>query len=316
MKRLFLSAMPALLIGLPVSSYALAVDPANNQGSVTFSVKPVGISRSGAPLFSDPASPTNSGALVGPGNGFKDLDAALPPQQTKTGPIANGLSLTADSSLIDSGDFGSGKMTVKAIGFANGGGIFWGPGSVSDKATNNISSVVDSSGSVTLINNSPLSFVGLGGGWLSVRGHLAQAGEYVAASLTGNIGGISIAPIVVAANGPGGAQDGVYTSAGTGLSASSFQSSNGGLDFRAWGVSIIPQRFVIAPGGSITIRGTLTLMADPDSTIELADLPANAPRPDFGVTAVPEPASYALGLVGLMALLVRRPRRAKALKSA
>lgn len=187
---------------------------------------------------------------------------------------------------------------MQALGFANGGGIFWGPGFVSDAATNNIASVVDSTGTVTLFNNGPVPFVGFGGGWLAVQGHLGGPGEYVAASLAGSIGNIPFVPIVIAADGLGGALDGVL-SAGT---ASAFLPTINGLDFLAWGVSIIPGVFNIPVGGNITLQGTLTLAADPMSSMIFVDLPTGVPRPDLGIGGVPEPATILLFMLGLFAI--------------
>lgn len=274
-----------------IPTFAWSLTLGANTGWISFSVKPAG-GPSAAPAFG------GNGELLSPGSGYPLLGAAMAPVQT-FGPaaIASGLTGVANPALIDAGAFGAGSTTLQALGAPWGGAIVWNSAFVMDLAANGLVSANDSQGTATLINLGPGAFVGTGGGFLAVSGSVGLSGGYVAASLTGTIGGIPITPIVVASDGSGPLKD--FVSAGT---AKSFIPT-GPNSFFAWGVSIIPAAFNIPLGGNVLLQGTLSLIADPDSSIELGVLPPSAPRPDFGTAGnVPVPGTLLLLASGLVAL--------------
>ena len=78
----------------------------------------------------------------------------------------------------------------------------------------------------------------------------------------------------------------------------------GNNTFFAFGVDILPA-VAIPAGGSVTLDGTLSLVADPDVTLALAQIPTGDPMPDFGLIAssIPEPASIVMMGLGILATL-------------
>lgn len=288
-----------IILLLPNSAWCLTLGV--NNGQIDFSVKPVGAAAA-APIFGA------SGELLSPGFGYPTLGAPLIPVQTfGPGLIAPGLAGVANPALIDAGAFGAGSTALSAFGFPAGGAITWTQGFVADFAVNNLASVNDSQGSATFTNNAAGNYIGSGGGFLSVAGSIGLPGGFVAASLSGTFttpggGPIAMDPIVIASDGAGPLADGVWTLPGGALTASAFNPF-GPNAFTAWGVDIIPGFFNIPPGGTITLQGTLSLIADPGASIELDFLPADAPKPDFGYAGqVPEPSTMLLlgaSLIGL-----------------
>jgi hypothetical protein len=77
----------------------------------------------------------------------------------------------------------------------------------------------------------------------------------------------------------------------------------GANTFFAYGVDLLPA-VAIPVGGSVTLDGTLSFVADPDVTLTLDVIPAGVPLPDFGAIAqVPEPASVVMLGMGTLATL-------------
>jgi hypothetical protein len=287
-----------------IPNHAWSLTLGANNGWISFSVKPAG-GASAMPVFGP------GGELLSPGGGYPLLGPALVPVQTfgPAGIAPLGLSGVANPALIDAGAFGAGATTLQAFGAPWGGAISWSSAFVMDFAANASVSANDSQGIANFINNGPGAFSGWGGGILAVNGSIGLAGGYVAASLTGTIGGIPFTPIVVASDGAGPLLD--FVSAGM---AQAFLPT-GPNSFFAWGVSIIPGLFNIPLGGNITLQGTLSLIADPMSYIQLDILPPGTPKPDFGVAGnVPVPGTLLLlasGLAALAGLSKRVGRRDK-----
>ena len=76
--------------------------------------------------------------------------------------------------------------------------------------------------------------------------------------------------------------------------------------------------FFIPAGATVRLRGTVTLIADPNVTLEIMPLPENLPRPDLGFGAstdalqifgIPEPSGVVLVACGLTGLVVFRRKR-------
>jgi len=201
--------------------------------------------------------------------------------------------------VIDTGQFGSGLTQLVAQTFPGGAGVLWNNFFVSDASANGFASVNDSRGLATFtsIINSPVT----AGCWLSVFGTLGnQPGAFVAAAIQGTItidnqviGPLSV---VIASDGPGPRSDFVSATSFSGFFGA------GANDFTAFGVSLLPSNVVF--GSNITIDATLTLIADPSSTIGFAPIPAGIPLPTLGAGAsVPEPASLVLMGFAVVVLL-------------
>lgn len=304
---LFGLALATLGTSITAPAYALVLGA--NSGNITFSVDTVG-ANSQVVKFDD-FNLTYPQKLLSPGGGFPLLGASTQ-VSLDPGPaliVSPGLNLV----LGLTGDFGGGNTRLRAFDDVNplpgfSAGIVWESGSVSDypnvPPSPRTASVNVSKGSGTFKNNSFDTLSLIGGGWLSVFGNVGVPDGYVAASLAGTIGGIAIDPIIIASDGVGPRND--FIKSGTWQS----QPINGQAQFRAAGVSLIPVLISMAPGEEISIEGTLTLIADPDSGLELAPLPPGAPLPNLGPsggTVIPTPAVLP-GLIS-MGIAAWRKRR-------
>jgi hypothetical protein len=164
---------------------------------------------------------------------------------------------------------------------------------------------------------------------LAVTGTLGgqgPAGAFVAATLDGRFSIFNAAgglvnsfstSVAIVSDGPGPRGDFVaFTpSVGGGTEFSNFITP-GANTFFAYGVDLLPA-VAIPVGGSVTLDGTLSLVADQEVSLSLGAVPAGVPLPDFGVIAqIPEPASVVmLGMGTLATLGVAWQRRRRATRA-
>lgn len=312
----------------PASALFIGPNP-GSVGGISFRVETV--NAPGGAIFGPSGELVNIAGLPGAGAGYGSLGAPIPFQADVAGGIgAPAAPLGAVGAFqppvpaVGFGDTFGGAANLLATTFSggNGAGIFWpAPNFIWDDGADGQASIAFSRGIANFGNTAdvnPIAGVGLAvSGTLGGQG---PAGAFVAASLFGDftifnalgapIDSFSMA-IAIVSDGPGPRNDfidGLSTKAGS----LHFEDSLGlGTNsFFAWGVELVPAGLIPA-GGSVTLDGTLSLVADPPFSIQIDILPLNAPRPDFGaVAAVPEPDSVAIaGLAMLALLIVARLRR-------
>jgi PEP-CTERM motif len=278
-----------------------------------------------------------NGVLLSPGGGFPTVNLLNPVNPTQT--VSR--STLAFTQVISSANlppqFGTGTTAIFAQGagqqgvLSTQGGIFWDTRtSLADNiavGATGLASVSYSKATATFTNLTTADISLNPGAILSVRGTVGGSGDsYVAAGLATSyqISGSSLVTntgIAMAANALGQTVNSTGRVPGDASSISYF---NGQLSVSATSY-FGTQTVIIGVGQTITINATLTLIADPMSSISIvSDLapgfPSNAPLPDFGAFAggtafstVPEPSTIAmlgLGLASVGAWRVRsRGRR-------
>lgn len=333
--RAGLATVMTLVVAAAFASAAHALVVGANGGTISLRAQTViAGGGGGAPVYGAGVVP---GELLDPGGGFDSLNPAgvlAPAALVGPGAISPFPLFGASPPLATNAAFGSGAMGIQAAANPFGGGVFF-AGRVADFAIDNTASVVAGNG--TAILSQPIGiFIGIGGAVLSVGGFIndpLNVGAYVAAGLSGTIGGIAFDPITIRFDGVGGSADGVFfnpANAGN-VNFSGFLSSVPILGFESFvgaGVSLVDAdsnpangltTFAVGAGG-ILIDATLTLVADPPfssaSFIELQPLnptilPSNAQLPNFGAIArIAEPGPAMLLAGGLILAFVARRRRA------
>lgn len=230
------------------------------------------------------------------------------------------------------GSFGAFQPAVPALGFGNtiggeanlgastfaggaGAGIFWtGPTFVADTGPNLRASDNFSRGiaSFTDIGGDAGKIPGVGLAISGTLGNQGPTGAFVAASLFGdfkifNAAGALVntfsTSVAIVSDGPGARND--FITKTPSVAGDTFFSGSAGLgtnSFFAFGVDLLPA-VAIPAGGLVELDGTLSLVADPDVTLQLDVIPEGVPLPDFGMIAsAPEPGSLGL-LAGALAML-------------
>lgn len=295
----------------------------SSSGTINYSVRDLGPATQGRAVFGP------DGVLLSPGLGAPTI-ASTPrgaAQVFGPSPLSPALSGVADPSVIDDGLFGSASTTVLATGSGESlqAGVVVAPSTfIRASGASGVASVTIVQMSATFKNMGPTAVPTSLGFVLNLAATLgASAGTFVAAAITGTVTlhdsvppgptTYQLTPIVFSYDGSGPAGD--YISAST---ASLIAPD--GLSVTAAGIGIFPGSMPIAPGQSITVSSTLTLISDPESTIEImSDLPpplaGNVPLPDVGVyvgglsIVVPEPPSFAMAAVAGVVALGDRARR-------
>jgi hypothetical protein len=313
----FLLLVSLFLWALPHAAVAQYVLGANN-GTIQFATEPVGGAAAGAPVFAGvgQAPPHLLNELLTAGNGFPSLGNPAV-VGGGAGPIA-GFGLSALQ--IGPNPFGSGFVNVRALPGGAQCGVIWPNWFVSDPGVDGIASVNVSRGTDTYAYTGVVPRNALAGLFIGVRGFVpgnavAEAGLAGTITVAPAVGGPTVynPSVAIAGNGTGA---GVVATNGTPLPAGSsvftgFFPFAGG--FTAYGLILFPINIPV--GSTITVDGTLSLIADPPATLDIFTLPLDLPPLDFEVgAAVPEPSSWAmffcgLGVTGLVGL--RRWKRAR-----
>jgi hypothetical protein len=303
-----------------------------SSGDIDFGTRALGAG-GGATVFNDAGNANASfGRLEQPGNNFGSLDAWVGgvPLVNVNGGLNPGLQRLVPRGADAAGNpnnFGPGRVAIAA----NNNGIGFNFGLSDPKPVGHVNgldgSVIEILAEGTWRANGNLNGATLGMG-LGLNVNLRQAGNYVAASLTGqyrvNGGGwFSFTPIVFAADGLNGNAD-FITADRTSPNSLWLGDANPANDvtiaYQTWGSSraVVGQAGApnILPGNNVDFRMYFTAMADPEADMDVFEIPSSElPASDFGgaYSPVPEPSSYAaMGAAGLLGFgLWRRTRRAQ-----
>jgi hypothetical protein len=307
-------------------------------GQIQMYVENMGPPVAGGPLFdyafpADP--PLGTGKMITPGSGYKayNPDTITPAGMgtalnTFIGGVSGPLPVSpfvqfltlATPGVFAYGDF---KQTVDNNGvhfFSNGlidrfgtavntGGVFGPDGAASEIF----------GGSTALWQyTGPAGFVNVGVGLAVAGGFLVNpaGGDQAAAGVIGVftrynalgalLSQVDAAALIAAGNGVvGGLVDGFedHASGGPFAFGGGVFTATGPNTFNGWSVGGYAQ--FLNPGDFLKLDMGVTLVADPDASFSLADLPVEAP--DFfgsgtDMTLIPEPSTVALMLVGIMLL--------------
>jgi hypothetical protein len=244
------------------------------------------------------------GRMDEPGGAFDKLDWANSANVSQM----NG-TLAPANALIQPGqaDFGPSA----AIVFGNNAGIFGSFSLTDPKPVGHANGVDASTLQITGVGQWNVGAIAPTSVWIGMglAYNVVQAGNYVAAGLTGRYkvnGGAftNLTPVTFAADGVGGNNDFISASTGT--------SHPGGLpdvNFlnTVWGVSV-DNAPGIGAGAVVDFEIHFTALVDPAATMELINLPPDAPIGDFGGNPTPEPTTALLAMIALAPFVARRVR--------
>ncbi len=306
--------------------------------SITYSVN--NLDRTNANL---PGSPFLNNVLIYPGtSAYPVVTTALIQQPTvfKVPPMSSNKNYTqttkTDGTLISSTSYGSGSISTTLSSsvpgngsVAGNAGVSYNPGSFVSSSANHplgqdvaVVGIATSFATFRVTANTTLT----PGVFLDVAGYVnGGPGNFVAVGLSGSISLTS--PLSSESTVTNNFQlVGAYAGAGTQITPANGNFNNtsppAGFQFEAIGDVIFPQFAVTLVDSILTIQSTMTLIADPDSMIQLLATRGPGPGqiiPDFGVyvggpvgsndlVSTPEPATL-LGLIvaaPLLGLLYRR----------
>ncbi|MCA9254332.1 MAG: hypothetical protein KDA33_01785 [Phycisphaerales bacterium] len=303
-----------------------AVGPGTGVGRIEHSVFALGAGGPGAVFdgFFNPAI-ADGGDLLTPGFNYRTLVGA-PTFDHDTGALGLIANVPVGLATAPNAAAGFGGATTQMVALAGNGraGLAATNFTLYDNNANGFSSINVFGGSVDYVNVGAPIVGGRFGHFLSATA-VAPVGGYIAAGVKSIIeidfaGGTGLGfgadafweplPILVAFDGVGiGRADMIQADVGL----SSFVAFGQTLSFSAAAASV-PLNIPI--GASIRMRSTVTLIADPEATIEIADLPMNYGNSfDFGVGGasngaqfVPEPGSLGFLLIGGCLMQLRRQR--------
>jgi PEP-CTERM motif len=320
------------LLAQTASAQFLLLQPGSS-GDIDFGTRDIGAGGA-ATQFSDAGNLNGSfGRLVDPGSNFGSLDAWAGgvPVVNVNGGLNPGLQRFVPRGADGAGtpnNFGPGRVSIAA----NNNGIGFNFGLSDPKPVGHVNgvdgSVIEILAEGTWRAAGNLNGLTLGMG-LGLNVNLRQAGNYVAASLTGqyrvNGGGwFTFTPIVFASDGRNGLADFIsadLTSPNSAWLGDANPANDVTIAYQTWGASraVVGQAGApnILPGNNVDFRMYFTAMADPEADMDIFDIPSSELAPtDFGgsYSAVPEPSSYAaIGAAGLVGFgLWRRSRRPQA----
>ncbi len=311
-------------LGMATSAMAQFAIAPGSAGVIQHGTYAVGAA-GGGPAFDVNGFMTNPGAgypTVGAANALGNAAGALNP------PGLNLVTAPAPGPPA----FGGATTTFSARGGGRAG-LWWSRNSVRDNPANEGFGSYNVSGGDVTFNNGAVAAGGRCGVYMPFTGFVNQAGAggnaYVASSLLAqftirNAGGGVIQDfllgVIAASDGVGPRADGVslfgVTTAGAWNPIGFFgylPTVNGQFtSFRGYGIGL--QQILVPAFGSLTVKGRWTMLADPDSGEDFEDTFGNDPDvlanlPDFGYNPVPEPTSFAVLGLGVLALARRRRSR-------
>ncbi len=313
-----------VLLTLTEAAFAAFVGPdPGSVAGITYNVE--NVNAAGGPIYSPVTGElVNVGGL---GAGYGRLGAPVTPVSTFGGGVATPaapltpLGFSAAQPAVPALNFGdtiggSAKLSATTTSGGSGAGIFWSnPTFIADTGVNGRASVNFSRG-IANFSDPTGDAAKIPGVALAVTGTLGgqgPAGAFVAATLNGRFsifnaaGGFVNAfstSVAIVSDGPGGRGDFVKATpsvAGDRLFSNFI--TPGANTFFAYGVDLLPA-ITIPVGGSVTLDGTLSFVADPEASLKFDIVPSGVPLPDFGLVAqTPEPASLVMMGMGTMATL-------------
>jgi PEP-CTERM motif len=274
----------------------------------------------GGPTFDANFNLTNVGnglGAVGAQNAAQVFNGALPGVISGCATQAGGGGCLA----VNNASFGAGAATMFTGNYFVG---FYFSASDPVAADGGASIIYESTGgAVTFTNNTGSPLTGYAGAFLGILGGFGgQANAVVGAAIDGTIslnggGANAINPVVLF----GSSLPGQPTSVAGGVTGGSYYNCVAGFcnNFYAWGVSLINggnQVTINANGGTLTVNGTLSVIADPMASIifdlptdPFLQIPEGTHLPSFGAaTASPEPGTLAMLGLSLAALSLIRKR--------
>ena len=300
-----------------------------SSGDIDFGTRNLGVGGAAASYSFGGNANNNFGRLVEPGNNFGSIDAWVggAPLVNVAGGLNPGLQRNVARGADAAGNpnnFGPGRVSIAA----NNNGIGFNFGLSDPKPVGHVNGL-DGSVIEILAEGSWLAGANLNGATvgmgLGLNVNLRQAGNYVAASLTGQYrvnGGawFTFNPVVFAADGLNGNADlirGDLTAPGTAWLGDLNPANDVTIAYRTWGASraVVGQGGApnIGPGNTVDFRMYFTAMADPEADMDVFEIPTSElAATDFGggYSPVPEPESYAaMGAAGLLGFGFWRRRR-------